>query len=239
MSHFMVLVVTSEKPTDLILSSVLQPWNENNLANPDPRWDWWVLGGRWCGMLRAHGDSDGIDACRVGDLDLDTMRDVAVRRRMDAVNKALSDYCDVAIVSRDQALEHCREFVEAIAGLRVEYAGLPSVTLFADLVKASKHPAILRDFSMGMSGLLTTVYGEYVGIGVPENRADLDVWASEAEALSTFAVVKDGKWFEKGKMGWFACVEDEKPPEVWQGEVDSIIHSLSPDSWVSVVDCHI
>jgi len=56
-------------------------------------------------------------------------------------------------------------------------------------------------------------------------------------AISTFAVIKDGKWYEKGKMGWWACVSDEK--ENWNEEFNNIILNLPDDVLLSIYDCHI
>jgi hypothetical protein len=58
-------------------------------------------------------------------------------------------------------------------------------------------------------------------------------------ALILFAVVKDGTWYEKGGMGWFGMVMDEKDPDQWTNEFNKLIEGLPADHWLSVVDCHI
>jgi hypothetical protein len=55
----------------------------------------------------------------------------------------------------------------------------------------------------------------------------------------TFAVVKNGKWYEQGEMGWFAFVSNEKSDEVWSKEFNSLLEDLHPDTLVSLYDCHI
>jgi hypothetical protein len=52
-------------------------------------------------------------------------------------------------------------------------------------------------------------------------------------------VVKDGQWYEKGKMGWFACVADEKDEDVWDREFAALLDGLPDDTLLTVVDCHI
>jgi hypothetical protein len=59
------------------------------------------------------------------------------------------------------------------------------------------------------------------------------------DAICTFAVVKDGKWYERGKMGWWACVADEKDGGDWAGEVRKLLDSVSDNTLISVYDCHI
>lgn len=62
---------------------------------------------------------------------------------------------------------------------------------------------------------------------------------SNVEEISAFAVVKDGKWYERGKMGWFAVVSDEKDKDVWIEEVKQLLASLPSDTLLTMYDCHI
>lgn len=58
-------------------------------------------------------------------------------------------------------------------------------------------------------------------------------------AVLTFAVLKDGQWYEKGKMGWWACVSDAKDEDVWADEFNKLLDSTSDDTLLTIVDCHI
>lgn len=56
--------------------------------NPNTKWDWWSIGGRWHGMLQHRPDADVPDAlegrcnqCRVKDLDLQRMLEDARQER--------------------------------------------------------------------------------------------------------------------------------------------------------------
>ena len=62
---------------------------------------------------------------------------------------------------------------------------------------------------------------------------------SNVEEISAFAVVKDGKWYERGKMGWFAVVSYENDKDVWIEEVEQLLASLPPDTLLTMYDCHI
>lgn len=55
----------------------------------------------------------------------------------------------------------------------------------------------------------------------------------------TFAVVKDGKWYERGRMGWWAMVSDEKAEEAWESEFHNLLDGLPEDTTLTIVDCHI
>lgn len=65
MSHFTVAVIVGEEPTEEKLNEILEPYNEQTedlryaelikdeddgheyYNNPNAKWDWWVVGGRW------------------------------------------------------------------------------------------------------------------------------------------------------------------------------------------------
>ena len=49
----------------------------------------------------------------------------------------------------------------------------------------------------------------------------------------------DGDWHEKGEMGWFACVTNEKGQNCWEEEFKDYIESLDCNCLVTVVDFHI
>jgi hypothetical protein len=230
-------------------------------TNQAAKWDWWVIGGRWTGMLIPHYDPDkdpdnrqicvlcqgtgkrtdvsdpelqqkcngcggtGIetkwptqwkrvagDQMRLGDIPLVTLRDEAER-------KALSRYDEASevIVGRPipdwDALRSAHELEQA----RKIYNTDPVIT---DL-RAAK-----------VLGFFDEV-GEFA-----KPRADV-ARSARAQAICPFAVVHEGKWYERGKMGWWACVSDEKDRDVWAEEFNALLDKLSPDVWLTVVDCHI
>ena len=58
-------------------------------------------------------------------------------------------------------------------------------------------------------------------------------------AIATFAIIKDGKWYEKGEMGWWGCVGNEKEQDHWNEEFAKLFDAIPDDEIVTVVDCHI
>lgn len=60
--------------------------------------------------------------------------------------------------------------------------------------------------------------------------------------FATYAVVTpDGEWHEAGKMGWWGMSSDTaEDKEAWDlGYRDKFLKDLSPDTLITVVDCHI
>jgi hypothetical protein len=81
-------------------------------------------------------------------------------------------------------------------------------------------------------------------IGEPRNYdqarlKDIDFEQEEMKDFVTFAVLKDGKWYERGKMGWWGCVSNEKPEDEWDKEFKKLLYSLEPEDLITIVDCHI
>ncbi len=67
-------------------------------------------------------------------------------------------------------------------------------------------------------------------------------YSHEVENLDEFvpfAIVKDGEWHERGEMGWWCSVANEKDLDVWKIEVRSLLENLPGDTLLTVVDCHI
>lgn len=72
---------------------------------------------------------------------------------------------------------------------------------------------------------------------------DRDDFAKSQASFSTFAMLLDGKWFEQGKMGWFAMSDTTKESlEKFTDFMDKTLRELKkthPHATVTLVDCHI
>jgi hypothetical protein len=157
-------------------------------ANPQSKWDWWKLGGRFTGRLISKGWGltgepglntsaaavDTCDQCRVGDLNLSAMQARRLRER----HLAWQD---------------------------------------AQVMDASKRH-LLYDITPGMTET------DYCG-NVP--------------ALHTFAILDHEGWYEKGVMGWWGEVAQER--EDWPQRFQDYLGLLlqHPEQYVAIVDCHI
>lgn len=58
-----------------------------------------------------------------------------------------------------------------------------------------------------------------------------------AEPLPLFAIVKDGEWHDRGQLGWWGSVSNEK--DDWPECLGALLSGIKPDEWVTVVDYHI
>ena len=85
--------------------------------------------------------------------------------------------------------------------------------------------------------------------GVGDNKAepgtadvvhvrDIDFDAM-GDDIVPFAILHEGNWLERGEMGWFGMVSNEKDGDAWKEQALKLLKSLEPDSSIEAVDCHI
>lgn len=55
-------------------------------------------------------------------------------------------------------------------------------------------------------------------------------------------ITPDGEWHERGEMGWWACVSNEKDSNDWESEYNNAIQKMlneDEEIMVTLIDCHI
>lgn len=222
-------------------------------TNPNKRWDWWVIGGRYENRLILKLHMNG--ACnhgRVGDIDWDAMRvahsvrrrhaiDEALRRHNEDVGKGWYRYKGMGPLTYEVAVstwDACAAVIgDVMAAWNAQPEGPDKIVSLRDFFKArlhAEHP-VRRCVDTGVFEVMAGL----IGAGVPEQCADVQRWIDAAPPLTCWAYLRDGKWRESGKMGWFAMSSDDKPYDAWEAETADMLGSLRPDQWLTVVDCHI
>ncbi len=144
--------------------------------NPQAKWDWYVVGGRWSGWLTNKAGRQ-VDCCPAGEVGWEAM---LAQRRTDA-----------------QQAWDCWQ---------------------------SEHKG---DPVMG-----------WVLFGIKAGTTQED-YLREASALTPYALVKDGKWYAQGDVGFFGFTFNDKDCPTWQKRVELLLDSLPDDTMLTVVDCHI
>lgn len=205
--------------------------------NPDSKWDWYSIGGRWTGyfllklgkrgvsgrpgvMGEANSDPTRCDQALKGDIDIDGMR-------QEAADKAERMYAEYeVIVSKhgplpDDSWKELRGKIpdEEFDQRRSDYWEHPTVKA----LQTSK----LIGFMTFPSEMFGVTREEFV-----EN--------ARLEAVPGYAMLHEGEWMEPGKMGWFGMSSDTPDTRnEYLKRVNDIIDSLPDDTLLTVVDCHI
>lgn len=202
-------------------------------TNPNKKWDWWQVGGRWSGLLKlkpgrvgetgrpglmgshfAKGD-DRADQARKGDIDFDGMRDAAGEKAGALWDKTSRITGGKPWDSWEVVRERNTGNIDAA---REEYRTQSSVVA----LRESKDDDYTWEIDDDLAG-----------------SREAFVQAARDQAGTTFALLHEGKWYEKGEMGWFACVSNEKAQAEWNREFAKLLDSLPDDTLLTVVDCHI
>lgn len=81
--------------------------------------------------------------------------------------------------------------------------------------------------------------GYVYGIGKEETKEQY-VERRRKSCLAPFAILMENlEWIERGKMGWWAIVSDEKDKDMWLEEFKNIFNAIPDDELITIVDCHI
>lgn len=185
--------------------SIIEDWdgyekdedgNYYTISNPDAKWDWWVVGGRWSGYFKKKPGAEG-EIGRPGVM----MEQVTDETVADVIKVKDIDWDAMDAEARAERGKFYDKYHEAEEG---------------------KKPFIWdkRD------------------IEALENLSR-DEYIAQPVSHATFAVLHDDEWYEKGSMGWWGMVSDEKDQKDWDVEFRKLIESLDPEAEVTVVDCHI
>lgn len=223
-------------------------------TNPNKKWDWWKIGGRWSGMLISKNPAEaikgrpgilgsrysetGYDGCQVKDLDLSAMlkekRDAIYCKRQDAYIDAVKD-AKFSWLREPGAWERWdklgKEGGESEKALRKSWEEQGKKGRFAVFFENELMSG--NPFAKTLKEAMDVGYGF---MGIPLGQTCDEAMAAVLP-LSCFAVLMDGKWYERGEMGWWAMVSNENKD--WDQEFKKLLESLDPEKWVTVVDCHI
>lgn len=72
-------------------------------------------------------------------------------------------------------------------------------------------------------------------------KEDIDWEHPDMKEFATYAVLKDGEWFEAGEMGWFGMshASDEEREDFKKSFYSRFIEPLPDETLLTIVDCHI
>jgi hypothetical protein len=176
--------------------------------NPNKKWDWWEVGGRWTGKFKLKPGTNGetgkpglmtqpagnghADIVIKHDIDVEYMRNEVEQsylKRWDIVHAGVTDF---TFTTWDELLKQRDDGKITIDEARKLYKEQVPVKEFNQLIK--KHDDIF-----GWSASL----GDYLVTREEYARQGRD------SALTTHAILNDGKWYERGEMGWWACCDTD------------------------------
>lgn len=205
-------------------------------TNPNAKWDWWSVGGRWTGFFKLKEGASGevgelgvfstppkvgfADIVRKEDIDWDYMRNVAgdvAEKKWVLANESFKDKLPF------ESWETIRlKYENNLDVARYQYNNQPAVLAFKEMVKNN----------IDLFGW----YGNAEDFLVPK---DVYVARIKNSSITTYAIVKDGVWYQKGDMGWWGMSSNEMSQDEWNKKFWELIQSIPDDTKLTLVDCHI
>lgn len=180
-------------------------------TNPNRKWDWWTIGGRWAGFFDPEHRllSKVLKNSEV----FDSMRNKAEIQ-------ALAEWDKAAAIANGQTWMSWQAVIAAHNGD----------------VAAAREPYLTQPgYAEVNEGL------DLWGYGVDDFLKPREQYGKEARdaATSPYAVVMDGRWIAKGEMGWFGMSNDDVTQADWDKRVSDLLDALPDGTPLTIVDCHI
>lgn len=165
--------------------------------NPNSKWDWYRIGGRWQGMLKLKYSNIGIGVPKIVSL---LPKDHKYRKKY--VDQAYFGYIDWQAMKKERVRNRHNEWNECLAG---------------------------KDRNSFWANHLLYEYGT------------MENYINSANHLTYAVITEDGQWHAPGEMGWFGCSsESHEESQKWNDKYwDTFLANLSPDTLITIVDCHI
>lgn len=182
-----------------------------NRTNPNSKWDWYQVGGRWTGVFKLKEGKEGLKGgpSLVSMMDKKYAEEYRTSGKVDQAKKG-----DIDFTIEPEQIEQAKRFWE--------------MYIEGDKPKNDKEKKQLE----------FVFYKKEYYLNRYKNKED---YIKRETEFSTFAVIKDGVWYEKGNMGWFGCSsESNKEAKEWDDSFfDNWLKDLPDDTLLTVVDCHI
>ena len=201
--------------------------------NPESKWDWYSLGGRWTGYFRLKPGAEG-EAGRPG-----LMTSAAPARHVDQCLWAAIDREATEAIAAKKAEDQYTEWEVAIA----KQAGVRFIHWKALIARVQDEAdAMTIDAARAIYRAQPAVAAMRGWMGLDGFDCDRATYIARAQrgALVPFAILREGTWYESGDMGTFGMIADEKDPDGWAKWVhDEVFAMLAADTLVSLYDVHI
>jgi hypothetical protein len=195
--------------------------------NPNAKWDWFQVGGRWKGLLSLK-DGSSSNLAPAGTVDWQAMYDTYIEKELTDWSRWQECWQEAtAAPLTEEELEEAatdftpdtNEYQKAVAQTAEEYG----------YIGRAKH-LMQTKFDHYMIGLDDIAGWQVDRVAFLHNHA--------FEGLTWAFVDLEGRWHEKGEMGWWGMSSNEQPVSYGQAWWE-FVNNLSPDVWVAVCDCHI
>jgi hypothetical protein len=199
--------------------------------NPNAKWDWYVVGGRWSGFFKALPGVIG----KVGDPGV--FGNKAKPGYYDQLHRGSIDFEGMRAEAAAEASKRYDAYETAVAGLEVPKRWDEFRTAYENVDDARKAYSELPYIKALHNAQLMPWFEDPVEVyGIGREKF---IERASNNSFTPYAVLKDGEWFSKGEMSWFGTSSDDVDPDTWSDRVWELLRDLPEDTLITAVDCHI
>lgn len=190
-------------------------------TNPNSKWDWYVLGGRW-GSFFLLKNGETASRAQKKNIDFNT---VITEERTEADNNytLFQSFLSNHNLEFPKTWSACRKENKNIEDAREFYQNQPAVKLIEqDKIISKLYPMFMCPF-------------DYFG-----KSKESFIKRKIESCFVTYAVIKDGQWYSEGEMWWSGLSDDTVlSQDDWNSKFWELVNSASDDETFSLYDCHI
>lgn len=215
-------------------------WADYSRYNPKSKWDWYSVGGRFSGAYITHvkegvelqpenfGEwyGEGIDSIEKKYIDFDAIR-------KEAEDDAREKYRYIASLFKGGTIPHIKMKWKDIVEM---FKDKPTDEL-DKIYKAQD--GVIQWEKISKEHNKDENFPSYDTIDDYQYTEDEYAERARKGSFLPFAVVKNGEWYERGEMGWWAMVSNEKSEEEWYETVQRLLDETDDDDLITIMDCHI
>lgn len=215
-------------------------------TNPNKKWDWYQIGGRWAGSFHIKPEfqelyrgkspnfSHGWNAAEILEVSRDYRVDSAIKDHVDFELKA-------SIAAKKAADDYDFAFREVFGDLPVNISW--EVLRDMDHIDESKARYWAQPRCSAWDAARKRTGSEWRFSWLDNSPDDFlctrefYVELARKKANTHFAFLRNRQWAQRCKMGWFACVSDEN--DAWEDVYAKLLSDVPGNERLTVVDCHI
>jgi hypothetical protein len=213
-----------------------------NRTNPNRKWDWYVIGGRWSGMFSEEGteDNPNVPAALQGfrrDGNSIRLGDWPFKQRIETATERYGRYYDdihaaMAQHPKPETWETIKErYASDYDTARKVFNQQPAIVAAREVVAFDATDKNRKHWAGGKIIDFFDSVTDWIG-----PRDDV-VFRKAATTVLPFALVDKDGWHEKGQMLMFAVVAGEN--KHWHREIMARLEAMDPDTILVAVDCHV
>lgn len=237
-----VAVLSDYNGADVQKDAESDRYFEMSTYNPESKWDWYLIGGRWTGYFKAA--SDAPRAALINGQPGVMTRQNTDPSRCDGGQKRHLDLGSLRDAKGDEARELHEKWLKVVQGT----PEARPFREFADVVdKVDGYTIDRAREEYHSQPRIEAIKGTDVDLHFDcpieyyQKPQRLFVELARAQAVPGYAVLTlDGKWMAPGRMGFWGFSSDDESTRAGYFEVaNAYIDSLPDSTWLIAVDCHI